>query len=172
MQLREMPGTWQENSCQDSSPKLLISSGESVCDLSPVVNSWSSMHSLGISMLEIACDLELPSGGLNWHLLRDGTLPQEFTQGMQCKVSSLLPQCLLLLAGLSPQLTQLLSQMMHPHPEERPTANQLLGHWRVRRALWRGHLRRTAHRLVSLLLREGEKLDCSSLLCRCVSFCG
>ena len=33
-------------------------------------------------MLELVCDLELPSGGDNWHRLRDGVLPEEFTQGM------------------------------------------------------------------------------------------
>ena len=37
--------------------------------------------SLGISMLEIACDLELPSGGQNWHCLRNGELPHDFTKG-------------------------------------------------------------------------------------------
>ena len=38
--------------------------------------------SLGISVLELACDLELPSGGDNWHRLRDGVLPREFTRGL------------------------------------------------------------------------------------------
>lgn len=38
-------------------------------------------YSLGISMLEIACDLELPSGDNNWHRLRDGVLPHDFTKG-------------------------------------------------------------------------------------------
>ena len=37
--------------------------------------------SLGISLLELACELELPSGGANWHLLRQGKLPEEFIKG-------------------------------------------------------------------------------------------
>ena len=32
-------------------------------------------------MLELACELELPSRGANWHLLRQGKLPHEFIKG-------------------------------------------------------------------------------------------
>ena len=35
--------------------------------------------SLGISLLEMACDMELPNGGNAWHQLRSGYLPDEFT---------------------------------------------------------------------------------------------
>lgn len=94
----------------------------------------ADIFSLGISMLEIACDLELPSGGHNWHWLRDGVLPHEFTK------------------DLSPQLILLLSQMMHPQPEERPTAGEVLRHWRVRKAVWRAHSSKAARRMVLVVL--------------------
>ena len=35
--------------------------------------------SLGISLLEMACDMKLPNGGNAWHQLRSGYLPDEFT---------------------------------------------------------------------------------------------
>ncbi|KAH7979644.1 hypothetical protein HPB49_010266 [Dermacentor silvarum] len=63
---------------------------------------------LGITVLELACDLELPSRGENWHALRSGTLPHH------------LAQC------LSPQLHSVIQQMMHPDPQQRITADQLL----------------------------------------------
>ena len=44
---------------------------------------FSCICSLGISLLELACDLELPSGGTNWHCLRNGRLPNEFIKGTQ-----------------------------------------------------------------------------------------
>ena len=33
-------------------------------------------------MLELASDLDLPKGGEKWHQLRNGELPDMFTQGM------------------------------------------------------------------------------------------
>ena len=38
--------------------------------------------SLGITLLELASDLELPKGGQAWHQLRNGELPNIFTQGL------------------------------------------------------------------------------------------
>lgn len=79
-------------------------------------SSAADIFSLGISLLELACDLELPSGGESWHMLRRGCLPRRFTE------------------GLSSSLVELLSQMMHPDPECRPSVNYILKHSRVRRA--------------------------------------
>lgn len=36
--------------------------------------------SLGITLLELACDIELPSGGENWHKLRSGEFFSQITQ--------------------------------------------------------------------------------------------
>lgn len=149
MQWREMHGTWPGSSCPDISLKLLTSSGT-------VTALWASVVilplpcSLGISMLEIACDLELPSGGPNWHHLRDGHLPQEFTKGtVMDPLLSSFPAHLSPL-DLSPQLMLLLSHMMHPQPEQRPTASEILQHWTLRRAVWRGQSRKAAYRMVGV----------------------
>ena len=41
----------------------------------------ADIFSLGISLLELACDLELPSGGEGWHSLRNGELTKYFVKG-------------------------------------------------------------------------------------------
>ena len=38
-------------------------------------------HSLGITILELASDIDLPRGGQLWHNLRSGRLPDEFLKG-------------------------------------------------------------------------------------------
>lgn len=148
MQWREMHGTWPGSSCPDISLKLPTSSGT-------VTALWGSVVmlplpcSLGISMLEIACDLELPSGGPNWHHLRDGHLPQEFTKGtVMDPLLISFPAPLPPSPDLSPQLMQLLAHMMHPQPGQRPTASEVLQHWTLRRAVWRGQSRKAAYRMV------------------------
>lgn len=57
------------------------------------IHSHTHTHSLGISMLEVSCDLELPSGGQNWHLLRQGRMPEDFTKGSCCPPGLLMGQC-------------------------------------------------------------------------------
>ena len=42
----------------------------------------ADVFSLGISLLELACDLELPSEGEGWHCLRNGHLPEQFITGL------------------------------------------------------------------------------------------
>lgn len=39
------------------------------------------LNSLGITVLELAGDLDLPRGGELWHQLRSGILPEEFLSG-------------------------------------------------------------------------------------------
>ncbi|RWS08077.1 membrane-associated tyrosine- and threonine-specific cdc2-inhibitory kinase-like protein [Dinothrombium tinctorium] len=70
----------------------------------------ADIFSLGITILELACDLELPSGGQGWHLLRSGQIPSEFFN------------------NLSPELKQVIQDMMHPDYRLRPTAQQLLNY--------------------------------------------
>lgn len=38
--------------------------------------------SLGMTILELASDLDLPRGGEGWHQLRKGRIPEEFLHGM------------------------------------------------------------------------------------------
>ncbi|XP_065900730.1 membrane-associated tyrosine- and threonine-specific cdc2-inhibitory kinase-like isoform X2 [Dysidea avara] len=70
----------------------------------------ADIFNLGISLLEMACDMKLPNGGNAWHQLRSGYLPDEFT------------------SHLSTELLDILKWMMHPQPQSRPTADQLLAY--------------------------------------------
>ncbi|NP_001405458.1 membrane-associated tyrosine- and threonine-specific cdc2-inhibitory kinase isoform 8 [Mus musculus] len=64
--------------------------------------------SLGLTILEVACNMELPHGGEGWQQLRQGYLPPEFT------------------AGLSSELRSVLAMMLEPDPQLRATAEALL----------------------------------------------
>ncbi|KHN85935.1 Membrane-associated tyrosine- and threonine-specific cdc2-inhibitory kinase wee-1.3, partial [Toxocara canis] len=68
----------------------------------------ADIFSLGISILELATDLDLPSRGDGWRMLREGNIPEVFTR------------------KLSPKLVHLIYWMMEPDPDKRPTAQQLL----------------------------------------------
>lgn len=68
----------------------------------------ADIFSLGITILELACSLELPKGGHLWQQLRKKELPFEFT------------------AGLSDDLIVLISSMMDPDPVNRPTVDDIL----------------------------------------------
>ena len=41
-----------------------------------------ALYSLGITIFELACFVDLPRGGDLWQNLRDGRLPTEFTRGI------------------------------------------------------------------------------------------
>nr|KAG5709176.1 hypothetical protein BaRGS_028632 [Batillaria attramentaria] len=68
----------------------------------------ADIFSLGMTMLELASDLDLPRGGEGWHILRKGSLPQEF------------------LKTRSTSLKFVISQMLEPNHVSRPTVDQLL----------------------------------------------
>ncbi|CAM5158528.1 unnamed protein product [Natator depressus] len=68
----------------------------------------ADVFSLGMTILEIACNMELPNGGEGWQQLRQGYLPPEFT------------------AGLSSELRALLAAMLEPDPRLRPSVETLL----------------------------------------------
>lgn len=42
----------------------------------------ADIFSLGVSILELACNIEVPKGGDDWQQLRQGHLPAEFTNGI------------------------------------------------------------------------------------------
>ncbi|XP_019351041.1 membrane-associated tyrosine- and threonine-specific cdc2-inhibitory kinase isoform X2 [Alligator mississippiensis] len=104
------PGEAQEGDPRYMAPELLCG------DYSPAADVFS----LGMTILEVACNLELPTGGEAWQQLRQGYLPPEFT------------------AGLSLELQALLAAMLEPDPRLRPSAETLLesdlmrctGRWR------------------------------------------
>ncbi|XP_064180639.1 membrane-associated tyrosine- and threonine-specific cdc2-inhibitory kinase [Anguilla rostrata] len=88
----------------------------------------ADVFSLGVSILELACNMEVPKGGDGWQQLRQGSLPSEFVN------------------GLSGDLQSVLRMMLSPDPSKRATVPQLLALPVVRRQRWR--------RQVSLLLTE------------------
>ncbi|KAM8837012.1 membrane-associated tyrosine- and threonine-specific cdc2-inhibitory kinase isoform 1-T4 [Spinachia spinachia] len=79
----------------------------------------ADVFSLGVSILELACNMEVPNGGDGWQQLRQGCLPSEFT------------------GGLSTELQSVLRMMLAPDPSERPTVSELLALPSVRKHRWR-----------------------------------
>ena len=77
----------------------------------------ADIFSLGVTILELACDLDLPKYGTLWHKLRDeGPNPS-------------------LTAKLSNDLRRVIQLMMTKHQDRRPTVKQLLALPSVKRAL-------------------------------------
>uniref|UniRef100_G1TD56 Membrane-associated tyrosine- and threonine-specific cdc2-inhibitory kinase n=1 Tax=Oryctolagus cuniculus TaxID=9986 RepID=G1TD56_RABIT len=91
-------GEAQEGDPRYMAPELLQGSCGTAADV----------FSLGLTILEVACNMELPHGGEGWQQLRQGYLPPEFT------------------AGLSPELRSVLVMMLEPDPQLRATAEALL----------------------------------------------
>lgn len=46
-----------------------------------VFTKAADIYSLGITILEVACDLDLPTNGPLWHDLRSGHIPDRCFQG-------------------------------------------------------------------------------------------
>ncbi|XP_066520772.1 membrane-associated tyrosine- and threonine-specific cdc2-inhibitory kinase [Hoplias malabaricus] len=88
----------------------------------------ADVFSLGVSILELSCNIEVPKGGDGWQQLRKGCLPSEFIN------------------SLSPELQEVLKLMLAPEPRDRATVQQLLALPSVRKHRWR--------RQVSLWLSE------------------
>ncbi|KAM7149759.1 membrane-associated tyrosine- and threonine-specific cdc2-inhibitory kinase isoform 2-T4 [Molossus nigricans] len=91
-------GEAQEGDPRYMAPELLQGSYGTAADV----------FSLGLTILEVACNMELPHGGEGWQQLRQGYLPPEFT------------------AGLSSELRSVLIMMLEPDPKLRATAEALL----------------------------------------------
>ncbi|XP_065647863.1 membrane-associated tyrosine- and threonine-specific cdc2-inhibitory kinase isoform X1 [Hydra vulgaris] len=79
----------------------------------------ADIFSLGITILELACRLELPNGGALWHRLRNNQLPIEFTQ------------------GLSDDLILLITTLMNSNPKLRPTVDDILKWPCIKQAEWK-----------------------------------
>ncbi|XP_070707551.1 membrane-associated tyrosine- and threonine-specific cdc2-inhibitory kinase [Pempheris klunzingeri] len=79
----------------------------------------ADVFSLGVSILELACNIEVPNGGEGWQQLRQGCLPSEFT------------------SSLSAELQAVLRMMLAPEPSERPTVSELLALPSVWKRRWK-----------------------------------
>ncbi|TMS38498.1 hypothetical protein L596_005212 [Steinernema carpocapsae] len=82
--------------------------------LNGVPSKSSDIFSLGVTILEVASGLDLPSHGKGWTMIRNKNIPDHF------------------LKGLSPELVHIINQMIDPNPDARPTARDLLKHRRFK----------------------------------------
>ncbi|XP_059611755.1 membrane-associated tyrosine- and threonine-specific cdc2-inhibitory kinase [Phlebotomus argentipes] len=81
--------------------------------LQGIFTKAADIFSLGITILELACNLELPSNGVLWQQLRAGILPKE-------------SKCM-----LSKELYSVIKWMMNPDWQQRPSVDALLRYPRV-----------------------------------------
>ncbi|KFD59071.1 hypothetical protein M514_00234 [Trichuris suis] len=72
------------------------------------VGQHCDIFSVGVTLLEMCCDLDVPAQGETWQLLRSGTLPYELT------------------ASIPSDLCDLIRQMLNPNYKARPSVADLL----------------------------------------------
>uniref|UniRef100_A0A915L2G0 Membrane-associated tyrosine- and threonine-specific cdc2-inhibitory kinase n=1 Tax=Romanomermis culicivorax TaxID=13658 RepID=A0A915L2G0_ROMCU len=102
--------TIPEGDCKYLAPELLTDAP---------VGKHVDIFSLGITILELACDLELPSQDDKWQLLRSGRLPEEQIYGFE---------------NLSDDLKEIIRRMMDSDWSSRPSADDLLNHPYIKHA--------------------------------------
>lgn len=112
------------------------------------------IFSLGIAILELSCNLELPSNGALWQRLRSGSLPPE------------------LLCNLSLDLQNVIQWMMSPAPECRPSVDVLLRYPKITAVQRERQRWRLVRRLRSYMHRKLCNLRCliTSLVSSIISF--
>lgn len=96
----------------------------------------ADIYSLGATVLEIALGRPLPGSGPEWQQIRDGHLPMGELHGC--------PQ----------DLKAVLRWMMHPDPQQRPSADELLRH-----PLFRSEMETLLHQERALSSGLQEKLQ-------------
>lgn len=82
----------------------------------------SDIFSLGMTILEAATDLDVPSNGQAWHSIREGEIPDRF------------------FIGCSTELRALIGMMLSKDPSLRPTTDELLEFPAVKKRLVMRHL--------------------------------
>ncbi|KAK1881832.1 Membrane-associated tyrosine- and threonine-specific cdc2-inhibitory kinase [Dissostichus eleginoides] len=112
----------------------------------------ADVFSLGVSILELACNMEVPNGGEGWQQLRQGCLPSEFT------------------SGLSAELQAVLRMMLAPEPSERPTVSELQSLPSVRKHRWRRRIYLMVAETTLTLLSFGQLVVCRLLSSLHLSF--
>ncbi|XP_074519831.1 membrane-associated tyrosine- and threonine-specific cdc2-inhibitory kinase [Halichoeres trimaculatus] len=110
----------------------------------------ADVFSLGVSILELACNIEVPNGGEGWQQLRQGCLPPEVT------------------SGLSDDLQTVLRMMLAPDPSDRPTVSELLAHPSVWKHRWKRRIYLTVAEMVLTLVSFCQSIMCFG--CRLLSF--
>uniref|UniRef100_A0A1I7TA13 non-specific serine/threonine protein kinase n=1 Tax=Caenorhabditis tropicalis TaxID=1561998 RepID=A0A1I7TA13_9PELO len=77
----------------------------------------SDIFSLGMTFLEVTTDIDLPSHGEQYHLLRDGLIPEEFFNGR------------------TKDLEDLIRLMIDRDPKNRPTSGELMDHPKIKQRI-------------------------------------
>ncbi|CAD5122702.1 unnamed protein product [Dimorphilus gyrociliatus] len=90
----------QEGDCRYLAPEVMKG----------VFNTPADVFSLGMTILELAGDLDLPNGGEVWHELRSGKIPSRFIE------------------AYSQEFRSIIELMLDPNPNSRWTAEKLLAH--------------------------------------------
>lgn len=96
----------------------------------------NDIFSLGITLLELASNVELPANGKLWQSLRTGIIPQEILNEMK---------------SLSPELLSIIKSMLEPDPQKRPTVNSLLNMTYLRHLYLKRKMKRMVNKIVGLL---------------------
>lgn len=99
----------QEGDPKYLAPEILINNSNITCA--------ADIFSLGMTILELATDLDLPRGGDPWHQLRNRQIPSE------------------IVASLSKDLMHIIMLMIEPDHLRRATADQLLDMPTIRRMM-------------------------------------
>lgn len=129
--------------------------------------------SLGVTILELACNIEVPNGGEGWQQLRQGCLPSEFTSSRThllfrwfvSYVFGVFLNCLFTFAGLSGELQSVLQMMLNPEPSERPTVSELLGLPSVWRYRWKRRVYLTLTEAAQTLASICQVRSCTANTC-------
>lgn len=102
----------------------------------------ADVFSLGVTILELACNIEVPNGGEGWQQLRQACLPSEVT------------------SGLSDELQTVLRMMLAPDPSDRPTVSELL----ALPSVWKHRWKRRIYLMVAEAVLTLVSL-CQSIVC-------
>ncbi|KAL3090861.1 hypothetical protein niasHS_007236 [Heterodera schachtii] len=90
----------------------------------------ADIFSLGMTILELATDLDLPNNGLFWHEIRDRMIDEKY------------------IGFLSPDLRRILAWMIDPSPLNRPKASELLDDPAIKKHKFSRTLLLAKHRIV------------------------
>lgn len=110
----------------------------------------NDVFSLGVALLELSSNLELPSNGPLWQELRSGRLPE----------TAIMP--------LSAELQSIIKEMMEPNPSQRPTVTELMQNPRLKRMALMRRIKQFGRGVVSFI----SILLCSSVHFYCEFFSG
>ncbi|KAE8578578.1 hypothetical protein XENTR_v10023652 [Xenopus tropicalis] len=111
----ELDGTEGSGEAQEGDPRYMAPEL-----LDGIFSKAADVFSLGMSLLEVACNMELPKSGDGWQQLRQGRLPTEFT------------------SDLPPDFLKVLAAMLEPDYRRRATVDWLLSLPAIRNAeRWR-----------------------------------